>query len=269
MKKFLSVLLAAVMLLGMISVFSACAKKEEGTLICGVTIFEPMNYKTDDGEWTGFDTEFAQLVGEKLGMDVKFEQIEWKAKYSELEAGTISCLWNGFTANAEDEGRARKEYVDFSYSYMTNRQCVVIRSDKAEEYTSLDMLTGKKAAAETGSAGEGAAKKAIGGDTSFVGVPAQIDTLAEVKSGAVDFAVIDILLAERLTGKGNYSDLQIADIELDSDTEVYAVGFKKGSELTEKVNQAMKELYDEGKLTELAEKYNITKALKLDTEFKG
>ena len=227
MRKITSLMLAAIMLFSAAIGFTSCGKKEADKLICGVTIFEPMNYKNADGEWTGFDTEFAKLVGEKLGMEVEFELIEWKAKYSELEAGTISCIWNGFTANSEDEGKPRRDYVDFSNSYMINRQCVVIKKENADKYTTLESLSGKKAAAEKGSAGETAAKGVIGEDGSMVDVAAQVDTLVEVKAGAVDFAVIDILLAERLTGKGNYDDLQIAEVELNSDTEVYAVGFKK------------------------------------------
>ena len=80
-------------------------------------------------------------------------------------------------------------------------------------------------------------------------------------------AVVDILLAQRLAGSGDYSDLTIANITMDH--EVYAVGFKKGSDLRNKVNQALKELYDEGKMTELAKKYNLEDSLVLDTNFRG
>ena len=268
MKKFISFTILAAMLVCMMFAFTACETKEADTLICGVTIYEPMNYMDEGGKWTGFDTEFALLVGEKLGMEVQFQEIKWEHKYSELEAGTITCIWNGFTANSfESDGKARSEYVDFSYSYMLNQQCVVIKSENSGDYASVEDLAVKTAAAEKGSAGESFAVEAIGEDGTMIDTSAQVDTFIEVKSGAVDFAVVDILLAQSLIGTGNYTDLEIADVVLDS--EVYAIGFKKGSELTGKVNNAIKELYDEGKLTELAEKYNLENSLQIDTNFKG
>ena len=123
---------------------------EKPKLICGVTIYEPMNYVDDDGEWTGFDTEFALLVGEKLSMDVEFQEIDWGRKFIEVESGAISCIWNGFTANVVDSvtGRPRIEEVDMSYSYMLNQQCVVVKSERAGEFTSIDDLSGKIAATE-------------------------------------------------------------------------------------------------------------------------
>ncbi|MCL2210162.1 MAG: transporter substrate-binding domain-containing protein [Treponema sp.] len=249
-----------------ISSVYAFGNKESGKLVCGVTEFEPMNFRDSRGAWTGFDTELAQLVGQKIGMKVEFQEIEWANKYQELEAGTINAIWNGFTANASENGIARGSMVDFSYSYLRNQQCIVIKSARANEFRTITNLNGKNASAESGSAGESFAKEVIGNGR-IIGAPAQINTFLEVKSGAVDFAVIDILLAQRLAGTGDYSDLMIAGINLDF--EVYAVGFKKGSELTAKVNKALKELYDEGKMLALAKKYHLEESLVLDTNFRG
>ncbi|MCL1836109.1 MAG: transporter substrate-binding domain-containing protein [Treponema sp.] len=246
----------------------AGGKKDAGKLVCGVTEFEPMNFRTSRGNWTGFDTDLALLVGQKLNLQVEFQEIEWASKYQELEAGTINCIWNGFTANAsEADGTRRSDMVDFSYSYMHNQQCIVIRAAREGEFTAIESLAGKTAAAESGSAGESAAKDAVGETGKIVGTAAQINTFLEVKSGAVDCAVVDVLLAQRLAGSGDYSDLMIANITLDH--EVYAIGFKKGSDLRDKVNQALKELYDEGKMLELAKKYNLENSLVLDTDFRG
>ena len=268
MRKIVSLALAVLLLGTMVFTVLSCKKdKNAGKLVCGVTEFEPMNYRDSGGKWTGFDTELALLVGQKLGLQVDFQEIEWAAKYQELEAGTINCIWNGFTANAnEKDGTKRSDLVDFSYSYLLNQQCVVVKTERAGEFRSVDSLAGKTAAAESGSAGESFAKDAIGNGR-IVGSPAQINTFMEVKSGAVDFAVIDILLAQKMAGKGDYTDLRIADIVLDN--EVYAVGFKKGSDLRDKVNKALKELYDEGKMLELAKKYKLEDSLLLDTNFRG
>lgn len=275
-KKIFSLLVAGALVAGMIFVFVSCGGGGAGSgssassakLICGITDFEPMNYRDASGNWTGFDTELARLVGEKLNMAVEFQEIEWGSKYQELEAGTISCIWNGFTANAsESDGTKRSDLVDFSYSYLLNQQCVVIKADRAEEFYTIEDLIGKTAAAESGSAGESFAQDAIGDSGKIIGTAAQVNTFIEVKSGAVDCAVVDILLAQRLAGSGDYTDLAVAAISLDS--EVYAVGFKKGSALTGKVNEALKALYDAGKMMELAEKYGLENSLDLDTSFKG
>jgi len=267
-KRLLSVLAAIIFIVLLLGITGCSTKKEADKLICGVTIYEPMNYKDENGNWTGFDTEFALLVGEKLGMEVVFQEIKWENKYSELKSGTINCIWNGFTANTtEKDGKKRSELVDFSYSYMLNQQCVVIKVDNDANFKSPEDLKGKKIAVEKGSAGETTARELMGDNGSLIEATAQINTLMEVKSGAADCAVIDILLAQKLTGSGNYTDLKIADITLDS--EVYAIGFEKGSPLVEKVNKAMLELYEEGKLQKLAEKYGLENNLHIDTNFKG
>ena len=254
----------AVLLTGMIMTAS-CAKKDPGKLICGVTEYEPMNYRAG-GEWTGFDTEFALLVGEKLGLKVEFQLIEWSQKFAELNSGSIDAIWNGFTANAnESDGTPRINLCDMSYSYMLNNQCIVIKKDRAEEFTSEISLAGKILAAEAGSAGETMAKNLAGDNGTIIGTPAQINTFMEVKSGAVDGAVIDIILANQIAGTGDYTDLAIAAISLPS--EVYAIGFKNGNKLRNDVNRAMLELYEEGKLMEIAIKYGLENKLFIDRNF--
>lgn len=260
MKKLLSILLAATML----SALAGCGeKKDDNTLVCGVTIFENMNEQAEDGTWTGFETEFAQEVGKLIGMDVDFQVIDWAQKYNELESGAIDCVWNGFTANSSDEVNGvqvkRSELVDFSYGYMLNQQCVVAKADttiKAEAD-----LAGKTACVEGGSAGAAYAATVTDADK-ILSTTAQINAFTEVKAGAVDFAVVDIILAKNICGQGDYADLAIVEsIELDS--EIYAVGFKKGSELTAKVNEAIKTLEANGKLMELAEKYGFENVLQV------
>jgi len=263
-KKLAFALLCLLIITGV--VFTGC-NKAGGKLVCGITDFEPMNYRDSSGKWIGFDTELAQLVGQKLKMAVEFTEIEWSNKYNELNSGTINCIWNGFTANASEDGTSRSAFVDFSYSYLRNQQCIVIKTERKDEFKAFGALVGKTAAAESGSAGESAAQELVGDTGKTVGTAAQINTFIEVKSGAVDCAVVDVLLAKRLAGSGDYSDLAIADITLDY--EVYAVGFKKGNALRDQVNKALKELYDEGKMLELAKKYHLEDSLVLDTNFKG
>ena len=267
MKKLLALVLTLMLA---VTMFAACGEKKaenavDDVLVCGVTIFENMNEQQADGTWTGFETEFAQEVGKILGMKVEFQIIDWTQKYNELNSGAIDCVWNGFTANSSDEVNGasvkRSDLVDFSYGYMLNQQCIVTKASNVASITSEADLKGKTACVEGGSAGAAYAATVTDEDK-ISAAPAQIDAFKEIKSGAADFAVVDIILAQNICGKGDYKDLAIVEaIELDS--EIYAVGFKKGSDLTAKVNDAIKTLEKNGKLMEIAKKYGFENTIKV------
>ena len=252
MKKILALVLAALMLFS----FAACGgntEEKKETIVVGYTIYEPMNYLDENGELVGFDTELAEAVFANLGYEVIFQEIEWSSKYTDLDSNTIDCVWNGFTANtADDDGVLRSEKVDFSYNYMENRQVVVVKAD-AGIATAAD-LNGKMGVAESGSAGEAYAKEFEG--TSFKGFIKQTDCLMEIKSSSADFAVVDAQLAKSYVGKGDYADLVILE-DLSSEVEYYAIGFKKGSELTANVNAQLEALAADGTISALAEKYGV------------
>ena len=130
-------------------------------------------------------------------------------------------------------------------------QCLIVLPDKT-----TDDLAGKKGAAEDGSAGEGVVKKYIDKDGKYISCANQMGTLTELLGKTVDFVVIDKTMAKSIIGKGNYASLSMVDaIELES--EEYSIGFKKGSDLTEKVNGALKELAADGTMMKLAEKYGL------------
>ena len=249
MKKFIAL---ALVLMAAITLFAGC--KEEKTVVVGYTDYAPMNYLDENGKLVGFDTELAEAVFEGLGYKVIFKEIEWSAKYTDLNSGNIDCVWNGFTANsADDDGIQRADKVDFSYNYMENRQVVVVKKDSGIA-TAAD-LAGKQGAAESGSAGEGYAASFEG--ATIKGFLKQTDCLFEVKSGTAAFCVLDAQLAKSYCGKGDYADLQIVEA-LSSDVEYYAIGFKKGSELTANVNKQLEKLAKDGTIAKLAEKYGLS-----------
>lgn len=255
MKKIISLLLIAATLCCCLC-FTACGKKE--TIVVGYTIYAPMNYLDESGELVGFDTDLAKAVYEDLGYDVLFKEIVWEQKYTELEAGTISCIWNGFTSNGEDDGKPRTDYVDFSYNYMINKQVVVAAKGTV---AAAEDLSGKTGSAEKGS---------IGYDylTGFEGAlvkdsTSQLSALQDMKMGGCEFVVLDEQLAKSYVGKGEYEDYEIVEA-LSSDIEYYAIGFKKGSELTAKVNATLEKFAKNGKLTEIAAKYAVQNAVVTD-----
>ena len=248
MKKIIAL---ALVLAAAIALFAGCG--EEKTVVVGYTDYAPMNYLDENGKLVGFDTELAEAVFEGLGYKVIFKEIEWSAKYTDLNSGNIDCVWNGFTANsADDDGIQRADKVDFSYNYMENRQVVVVKKDSGIA-TAAD-LSGKQGAAESGSAGEGYADTFEG--ATIKGFLKQTDCLFEVKSGTAAFCVLDAQLAKSYCGKGDYADLEIVEA-LSSDVEYYAIGFKKGSELTANVNKQLEKLAKDGTIAKLAEKYGV------------
>lgn len=228
---------------------------DEKTVVVGYTIYEPMNYFDENKELIGFDTDLAKAVFGNLGYKVIFQEIDWSAKYTDLNSDTIDCVWNGFTCNtADDDGIARADKVDFSYNYMENRQVVVVK--KGSEIKAIDDMKGKFAAVEGGSAGE---SYAVGIDANIVLTKClkQTECLTEVLSGNVDYAVLDAQLAKSYVGKGDYADLEVVDA-LSSDVEYYAIGFKKGSELTALVNAELEKLAADGTIAKLAEQYGVS-----------
>lgn len=269
MKKLLAIIMCLVMLLS----FAACgnadvtssnvdadATKKE-TIVVGYTIYEPMNFKDESGKLVGFDTELAEKVFGNLGYDVNFKEIVWDNKYTDLNSNVIDCVWNGFTCNtSDDDGVARADKVDFSYNYMENLQVVVAKKDAG--FKAAEDLKGKIASAEGGSAGETYAKDTFK-DIVFKSASVQTDALMAVNAGTADFAVLDNQLAKSYCGKGDYENLQIVD-GLSSQVEYYAIGFKKGSELTAKVNAELEKLAADGTITAIAKKYGVENTAIID-----
>ncbi len=224
--------------------------KDKGTLIVGITDYAPMDFKDDKGEWTGFDAEFARLAGEKLGVEVEFIEIDWDNKFFELDAKSIDCIWNGMTITTE-----AKENASVSNAYVKNAQVVVMKSADLAAYATAESLADLSFAVEAGSAGEAAAKE---NSYDFTAVLTQADALKEVKSGAADACIIDITMADAMTGEGtSYANLGYS-LELTS--EEYGIACREGSNLTDALNNIMAELKADGTLQGLAEKYELTLA---------
>ena len=234
---------------------------DKGNFVAGITLFEPMNYYDENGELTGFETEFTKAVCEKLGVEAKFQEIEWDKKEIELNAKTIDAIWNGLTVTEE-----RKENMGFSKSYVRNKQVVVIKADNKDKYTDEASMAGASCAAESGSAGQTAIEtSSVLSQNEFVGASAQKDVLLEVKAGTVELGVLDYVMAKASIGEGtDYSDLMIVEgVELAP--EEYAIGIRKGdTETIEKVNGAIDELVADGTLKALAEKYGLADVYAFD-----
>lgn len=226
--------------------------KGNGKMVIGYTVYEPMNYTDDNGNFTGFDTELAKAVCEKLGLTPEFVIINWDTKEVALEAKDIDCIWNGLTLNAE-----REENMACTAPYVKNAQVVVVKEGTA--YTDTSSLIGKTVCAEIGSAGEDLVKgeepDANLAQADYVGKSVQTDCLMEVKAGTADAAVLDMTLANSMTGAGtNYADLKIVDYLAE---EEYGVAFRKGSDVRDAVNEIFKAMVSDGSMKALADRYGL------------
>ena len=260
MKKMIALLLAAMMVLSM----AACASKtaaaddsdlayiqDKGTLVIGITDFEPMDYKDADGSWIGFDADMAKAFAESLGVTAEFVEIDWDNKILELDSKTIDCVWNGMTLTAEVTST-----MECSNAYCNNAQVVIVPADKAADYQTVEACKDLVFAAEAGSAGE-AELTALG--YTVTPVKAQSDALMEVAAGTSDAAVIDSLMAAAMVGEGTgYASLTYT---CGLNSEEYGVGFRKGSDLAQKLNDFFKASYADGSMMQIAETYGVQAAI--------
>ena len=226
--------------------------KDKGTLVVGITDFEPMDYQDDSGNWIGFDADLASAFAESLGVNVEFVEIDWDNKILELNSKKIDCAWNGMTLTDEV-----KSSMNCTEPYVKNEQIVVMKADVVNNYKQSSDLANVTFAAESGSAGE-AAIQDLGFGAKLTSVSAQSDALMEVESGSVQACVIDNTMANAMTGAGtSYADLA-QGISLTS--EEYGMGFRKDSDVTAEVNKIIQEMKADGSLQKLADKYNLTLA---------
>ncbi len=254
MKKTLSILLAALFVLSLSAAAFAADESDlayvqgKGTLVVGITDFEPMDYQDAEGEWIGFDADLARVFAESLGVEIEFVEIDWDNKILELNGKSIDCIWNGMTLTDEVMSAAA-----CSNPYMRNAQVIVVRAEDAEKYADVESMAELNFAVEAGSAGEAAVTE-LG--YSLNPVSTQANALLEVKAGTSDACVIDLLMAVAMTGEGtSYSDLCYT---FSLNEEQYGVAFRQDSDLAEAFNAFLVEQFENGKLDELADLYGLT-----------
>ena len=239
----------------------------KGKLVVGMTLFAPMNYYDDSNTFVGFDTEMATAVCEKLGIEVEFVEINWDSKEIELNSKNIDCLWNGMCITPE-----RRENMGISNPYLNNTQAIVVKKDReADVMAGVDGLT---VVAEQGSTGEGKLQGTIEDDetvkvsakeyfakSNYVACDSMAKALMEVKAGTADLALVDSVCALAMVGEGTDYDDMVVNLDNDFGLQEYGIAFRKGSDVTEKVNTAIDELYADGVVEEIAGRYGLTEML--------
>ena len=269
-KRLVTAILMMALLLGPIVSMQTPARAADGeddnTFIVGFDAeFPPYGYKDDNGEYVGFDLDLAQEVCDRNGWTLKKQPIEWNSKDMELNSGSISCIWNGFTMNGrEDDYTWTKPYVD-------NSQVVVVRKDSG--ITQLSDLSGKVVAVQADSS----ALAALTGEDASEENKALCETFKDLQqvgdynsafmnleSGAVNAICMDI-------GVANYEIESRGDkfmmLEDRLSSEEYGIGFKKGNtELRDKVQATLLDMLADGTFNKIAEKWGLEDSICLGKE---
>nr|WP_242622717.1 amino acid ABC transporter substrate-binding protein [Lachnoclostridium sp. Marseille-P6806] len=230
--------------------FAGCGSSETKTFTVGFDAeFPPYGFMGDDGEYTGFDLELAEETAKRNGWTFVAQPIDWDAKDAELNAGTIDCIWNGFTMNG------REEQYTWSAPYIDNSQVFVVPDDGS--ISSLAELAGKKVGVQKDSS----ALSALEGDeaelaSTFAELTQYADynmAFMDLEQGAIDAVAIDIGVASYQIGKRD-GGFRMLDEYLS--TEQYAVGFRLGNEeLRDAVQKTLDEMASDGTVAKIAEKY--------------
>ncbi len=233
---------------------------DKDTLIVGLDdTFAPMGFKDENGNLTGFDVELAKELGKKLNKEIKFQAIDWSMKETELNAGNIDFIWNGYTITAD-----RQKLVEFSKPYAKNKQIIVTLSNS--NIKSKNDLKNKKVAAQNESSAITAMEKEEDLYSSFDGGKAitfedNNQALMDLEAGRVDAVVADEVLIRYYISLKNPSDFNV--LEENFGDEEYGIGIKKNDTKTAKaVDKALDEMRADGTMTKISEKWfgdDITK----------
>ena len=216
--------------------------------------FVPMGFEEKNGDYAGFDIELAQYVSKKLGIQVHFQPIDWDMKETELQNGTIDAIWNGYSATDE-----RREKVAFTIPYMQNTQILVVK--KTSGIHSVEDMTGKVLGAQNGSSGmldfeehpEVLKNRVKGGDADQY--QSVNEAIIDLKNDRIDALLIDRVYADYYLTTEGIAD-EYDTIPSGFESESFAVGVRPADKkLLEALNQAFKELYQEGIFQQISQKW--------------
>lgn len=216
--------------------------------------FVPMGFVTESGETEGFDIDLATAVFDTYGIKINWQPINWDLKETELDNGNIDLIWNGYSATDE-----RREKVLFTEAYMQSRDVLVTK--KSSKIEKLADMKDKKVGAQAGSSGYDAfnAQPEILKDFVADNDATQYETfneaLIDLKNGRIDGLLVDHVYANYyLTAQGIVNDYTLIDAGYGTDD--FAVGARKtDTTLVEKINQALKDLYQSGEFQKISEKW--------------
>lgn len=203
----------------------------------------------------GYDVDLARAVGELLGVDVEFVEIDWSTKEAELESKQIDLIWNELTITDE-----RLEAMDISVPYLKNAQVMVIRQSDVDTYTSVESIVDAKLTAESGSAGASYLDDLdILVDSEKNYVDNMLTVLTELVSGTSDVGVMDSVMANYyMTSDSSYADQLMVLNDVTLVEEEIGIALRKDSPaFLDKINTALSTLYADGTMMDIATVYGL------------
>jgi len=221
---------------------------EGGTIIMGTNAaFPPFEYLGDDGQPDGFDVAIAREIAKDLGKELVVDDMVFDGLLAALQSGKIDFVAAGMTVKEE-----RKEFADFSDSYFTARQKIVVQKGY-DGIQTTDDIADKKVAVQDGTTGFYMATDDFGvPETAISGFKATVDAIMELKTGRVDCVILDSNPAEVFVSQND--DIEMLDIELPD--EFYAIAVGKGNtELLDSINATLARLHEDGTFDALVDQY--------------
>lgn len=227
--------------------------KENGYVVVGIDdSFVPMGYKDEKGNIVGFDVDLAKEAVKRIGLEVKFQSIDWSMKETELNSKNIDLIWNGYTITDE-----RKEKLNFTKPYLENRQVIITLANS--NINAKKELEGRKVGTQNGSSSLDAINKEPDLVKSLKGgEPVLFDTnneaLMDLEAGRTEAVVADEILARYYIKERGESKYKI--LQEDFGKEEYGVGVRKqDEELSKKLNSALDDMKKDGTSAKISEKW--------------
>ncbi len=258
----LIIIMTLCILIGVIiGIRKADSKDRANMLIIGLDdSFPPYGYRNENNEIEGLDIDLAKAVGEKIGMEVKFQPISWASKEQELNNGNIDCIWNGFAYSPD-----REKTMTLSRKYLKGEMYFMLKGDSNVE--SQDELVGKKIGVQSGSVQEADLENStFGKQVEIVPYADFLIACLDLEMGGIDAVYTSSTYGNYIIESKNkdYRTIPSYDISTASGT---VIAFKLGNvELKEKIENALEQLEKEGKLDEISMKWLGNSMIKLQEE---
>ena len=252
MKKILTVILAAVMLLSLLSV-TGCGKqgksladvKAAGKLTVATSPDFPPFESLEGGEVVGIEVDILKLIAEELGVELEIVQMDFDSVLMGIQSAKYDCGMSGITAN-----EARKENMLFTSAYYNAAQVIVVK-EGSDIKTKAD-LTGKKVSVQTGTTADDGCTEAGLEVSAFA---ANADAKAALTTGKVDAWIVDNLTALQMVEESD----GLVVLEEKMTEEPYAFAFAFGSEdLVAEINTILEKLIADGTVEAIFEQYGET-----------
>lgn len=232
-------------------VITGAGVKTAGTLVMSTNAeFPPYEYHdsatdTGIGDFAGIDVEIAKAIAEKMGCELKIEDIAFDSIVPQVNSGMADMGMAGMTVTED-----RKKNVDFSDTYAISRQVIVVKEDS--EFVGVEDLAGKRIGVQQGTTGD---ILASGDKNISEGVERYnkaMEAIQSLSQGMVDAVIVDIEPAKVFVSE--VTGLKILDQEYT--LEEYAICVKKGNtELLDNINAALAVLKADGTLDAIVDKY--------------